>query len=480
MKRCSMLLLATVFAVASQTFAAPPSTQPRKPNILFLLIDDMGYADLSCFGQRNITTPNIDRMASEGVKFTQFYVNAPICSPSRCSLLTGQYPARWHITSYLAERALNEKRGMAQWLDPKAPSLARIFQEHGYATGHFGKWHLGGQRDVGEAPLVVDYGFNKVITSFEGLGDRFLPLLDAFDGKPPQRYGLGSGKLGRGTITWIDRSKITTAWTDAAIAFINVAEKRDQPFYINLWPDDVHSPFFPPAALRGDSAKKTLYLGVTKALDEQVAVIFNRIRDDPVLRDNTLIVIASDNGPEPGAGSAGEFRGHKGNLWEGGIREPLIVWGPGLLSGKAAGTTDETSVIAGMDLLPSLLSIAKIALPNTVVPDGEDRSAAMLGEPLSSRAKAIYWLRPPDRPGTVADRWPDLAMRDGEWKLLCMFDGSSPQLYDLTHDPAERHNLADASVDRVTAMRTSLLNWFAAMPAYTPQQPTTEPQKTDG
>ena len=121
---------------------------------------------------------------------------------------------------------------------------------------------MGGQRDVGEAPLITEYGFDVSLTNFEGLGPRVLALKDAYDGKPPQKHALGSDKLGRGKITWEDRSKVTESFTSAALDFVKQAAAKDQPFYINVWPDDVHSPFFPPAARRGDGAKRTLYHGV--------------------------------------------------------------------------------------------------------------------------------------------------------------------------------------------------------------------------
>ena len=190
---------------------------------------------------------------------------------------------------------------MAQWLDPAAPTVARALRSAGYATGHFGKWHMGGQRDVGDAPLITEYGFDKSLTQFEGLGDRVLPLLDAYDGKPAKKYALGSDTLGRGNITWVERSKVTTSFVGAAIAFMREASKSGKPFYVDVWPDDVHSPFFPPKALRGDGSKKALYLGVVQATDDQLAPLFDFVRGDPTLRDNTLIVVASDNGPEPGA-----------------------------------------------------------------------------------------------------------------------------------------------------------------------------------
>src|SRR5688500_5191626 len=201
---------------------AAPLAAAERPNIVAVLIDDMGWEDFSCFGNKEAKTPNIDRLAAEGLRFQQFYVNSPICSPSRTALTTGQYPQRWKITSFLNNRASNEKRGMAQWLDPKAPTLARLLKQDGYATGHFGKWHMGGQRDVGEAPLIQQYGFDESLTNFEGLGPRLLPL--GFAGnKPPVRHALGSDKLGHGPVIWQDRSQITAGYVGAALEFIRKA-----------------------------------------------------------------------------------------------------------------------------------------------------------------------------------------------------------------------------------------------------------------
>jgi uncharacterized sulfatase len=435
----------------------------QRPNFLFVLIDDMGYADLSCYGQKAIETPNIDRMAKEGIRFTQFYVNSPICSPSRTALMTGQFPARWRITSYLASRAENETRGIANWLDPKATTLARLLHDTGYATGHFGKWHMGGQRDVGEAPLITEYGFDKSVTQFEGLGDRILPLNDNFDGKGAKQYALGSDKLGRGEITWMDRSKVTSGFVERALQFIRRAERDAKPFYVDVWPDDVHSPFFPPKALRGNATKKQLYLGVVRAMDEQLAPLFDYIRQSPTLRTNTLVIIASDNGPEPGAGSAGIFRGHKGNLYEGGVREPFITWGPGLLAEKARGTVNDKTVIAGVDLLPSLIELASLQLGDATL-DGQDLSLSMLGGKEQRRTKPLFWIRPPDRPGDKGEKWPDLSVRDGDLKLLLMEDGSGAQLYDLASDPSENHNLAREKPQVVERLSKELLDWRKSLP----------------
>ncbi len=459
--RLLMGLLA-LFQFAPLNHAAP--TPSPKPNIIFVLIDDMGYADLSCYGGKQGQTPHIDSLAQEGIRFSQFYAGAPICSPSRTSLMTGQNPARWRITSFLAARAENERRGMDQWLDVSAPTLPRTLQKAGYATGHFGKWHMGGQRDVGEAPLITEYGFDESLTQFEGLGDRILPLLDAFDGEPPKKYALGSDNLGRGKIEWMDRSKVTGVFVSRTIDFVKRAEAEGKPFYVNVWPDDVHSPFFPPKALRDGNLKADLYQAVTKAMDEQLAALFDYVRKSPHLRTNTIIVLASDNGPEPGAGSAGNFRGTKGMLYEGGIRGPLIVWGPGFVQKTARGVINETTVISALDLFPSIAQLAGVQLPVGVQFDGEDQSAALLGKIKNKRSSALFWSRPPDRAGENGDKWPDLAVREKNWKLLLMRDGSNPQLYNLAKDPGEKRNLAAKYPKTVARLSKPLLEWWAALP----------------
>ncbi len=473
-----MKRLSTWFALCLLPLAA---WAEARPNLLFVLIDDMGYADMSCYGETHIQTVQLDRLAKEGIRFTQFYVASPICSPSRTGLVTGQFPARWRITSYLDNRRMNDARGIAQWLDPKAPTLARTLQAAGYATGHFGKWHMGGQRDVGEAPLITEYGYDKTLTQFEGLGDRILPLLDAFDGQPARKYSLGSDKLGRGNITWLDRSKVTSAFVSNALEFIQGAEKSGKPFYVDVWPDDVHSPFFPPAALRGDGSKKGLYLGVVKATDDQLTPLFDYVRNSPTLRTNTLIIVASDNGPEPGAGSAGPFRGHKGNLFEGGMREPFIVWGPGFLKPAACGTVNEATVLSSVDLLPSLAKLAGVPLPAGVAFDGEDMTAAYLGQTQPARSKPLFWVRPPDRPGDKIEAWPDLAVREGNWKLLLMEDGSGAQLYDLATDVGETKNLAAQQPAVVKRLKQALLAWRKTLPIQPPAKwnPATAPAAQD-
>ena len=253
--------VATVLA-AFRIAGAQTNAPTQRTNVLFVLIDDMGYGDLSCFGCTRVQTPQIDKLASEGIRFTQFYVSAPICSPSRVAFMTGQYPLRWRITSYLATRQEDRERGIADWLSPEAPTVARSLHDAGYYTAHVGKWHMGGQRDVGNAPLITQYGFDTSLTSFEGLGERVLPIFDPEPGQkefnhPPTKM---SAALGGGPIHWVARHKVTETYVDRAIKEIDNAEKLDKPFYLNLWPDDVHSPVqAPPALRRGQFTNRELH-----------------------------------------------------------------------------------------------------------------------------------------------------------------------------------------------------------------------------
>jgi len=461
-----ILLMSTLPSAAATGGSQRVAAKSKRPNMIVVLVDDLGYADFSSYGNKRVITENLDRLAAEGIRFAKYYVNSPICSPSRTALTTGQYPARWRITSYIDNREMNRRRGMAQFLDTAAPTLARFLSKGGYRTGHFGKWHMGGGRDVGEAPLISEYGFDHSLTQFEGLGDRVLPLFDAHDGTPIRKANLGvaSEQLGRGKVTWIDRCQVTRAFVGRALEFIKQAEVDDKPFYVNLWTDDVHSPFFPPKELRGDGSKRALYEGVLKNMDIQLGPLFDYVRGNAKLRNNTLILVASDNGPEPGAGSAGIFRGAKGMLYEGGIRAPLIVWGPGLIPAGKRGTRDEATVLSSVDLVPSLLRLAGIDPRSAANFDGVEMSTALLGKTPATRSKPLFWKRPPDRPGLPEDRWPDLAIREGEWKLLIHEDGSRPQLYNLMRDRSESENLAAQRPEIVERLGKSVRAWNETLP----------------
>ncbi|MCA9049927.1 MAG: sulfatase-like hydrolase/transferase [Planctomycetaceae bacterium] len=461
----TVVCLAVLCWLPVSSVASASEQAQGRPNIVLVFIDDMGWGDFSCFGNTAVETQNFDRLAAEGIRFEQFYVNSPICSPSRVAISTGQYPHRWKITSYLDNRQRNIDRGVAQWLDPAAPMLARVLHDAGYATGHFGKWHMGGQRDVGEAPLITEYGFDESLTNFEGLGPRVLGLKNAWNGKPPQKHTLGSDQLGRGEIQYVDRSVVTEVFTSAALKFIRKAADEERPFYVNLWPDDVHSPFFPPKARRGDEQKRTLYHGVLDTADEQIGVLLDFIRSDDRLRQNTLILVCSDNGPEQGAGSAGPFRGFKTHLYEGGIRSPLIVWGPGLVNAAKAGTVNRESFLAAIDLAPSLLNLAGISVPEGIAFDGQSLPDVLTGQSAASRTRPLFFRRPPDRDSFYGvEDLPDLAVRDGRWKLLCEYDGTDAQLFDLDTDPAGATDVHTQHPDVTERLKSAVVDWHTSMP----------------
>jgi arylsulfatase A-like enzyme/predicted TIM-barrel fold metal-dependent hydrolase len=432
------------------------------PSIVLVFIDDMGWADWSCFGNADASTPNIDRLATEGISFEQFYVNAPICSPSRVAISTGQYPQRWGITSYLAYRRQNRERGMQNWLDPLAPMLARSLQQEGYRTGHFGKWHMGGQRDVTEAPPITDYGFDTSVTNFEGMGPKLLPLTMKPGWEEPGKIWADAEILG-GPVTWMQRSAITGGFVSRALAFMEQAREEKRPFYINLWPDDVHSPYFPPVEKWGGT-KRDLYLAVLEEMDRQLAPLFDYIRNHKDLKQHTLVLVCSDNGPEPGADRAGPLTGYKTHLFEGGIRSPLIVWGPGFISGGKAGTRNKTSVLAAIDLVPSLIELAGAVPPEGIFYDGENMLGTLLGKSEASRSAPVFFSRPPDRKDFYGfENLPDLAVRDGPWKFLCDYDGGRPRLYDLREDHSETLNLAEKIPGITAELTRKVRDWWKSV-----------------
>ncbi len=432
-----------------------------RPNVVVVFIDDMGWGDFSCFGNKLAKTPHIDKLAREGIRFEQFYVNSPICSPSRVAISTGQYPQRWRITSYLAHRKQNHNRGMAQWLDPKAPMLARSLKKAGYATGHFGKWHMGGQRDVDDAPAITEYGFDVSLTNFEGMGPKLLPLTLKPGQEEPGRIWDKAERLGDG-VRWMLRSKITQGFVDEAIPFIDEAAKNGKPFYVNLWPDDVHSPFWPPVDKWGGT-KRELYFSVLQEMDRQLGKLFDHIRGSAKLRNNTLVLVCSDNGPEKGAGQSGPFRGYKTHLYEGGIRSSLVVWGQGII--EKSGPVNSRSVFSAMDLVPTLIKIAGAESPEGIRFDGECLPDVLLGKSSGSRESPLFFRRPPDRDAFYGDNdLPDLAIRKGKWKLLCEYDGSEAELYNLDDDRGEKRNLAQTNNAIVSSMKDQLIRWHESMP----------------
>ena len=446
----------------------------QRPNIIFIFIDDMGYGDLSCTGNTDVQTANIDRLAREGTRFTQFYVNSPICSPSRVACTTGQFPARHLINSYLNSRAKNRARGMANFLDPKAPAIARAFKSAGYATAHFGKWHMGGGRDVDDAPLPQAYGFDESLVSFEGLGDRILP---------PGGLSEASAKLGHGKIRRVEKHEQTGIYVDRAIDFIK-HHRRDS-FYLHLWLNDVHDAFKP----REDYLKKfekfsdrpelqRMY-AVLKHMDDELGRLIEQV-DRLGLANNTMFVVTSDNGPtawpryrrqghEP-PGSTDGMRGRKWSLYEGGIRMPLIVRWPGHVP---AGRVDDQTVVAAVDFFPTFSKMAGVKTP-TAKFDGVDMSGAFRGKTIE-RKKALFWEYGRQssylRPAHPMDRSPNLALREGDWKLLINDYGTRTELYDLSKSEREYNNVAGKHPHLTKRLSHKLLAWRKSLPVLPNSQP---------
>ncbi|MEO2036904.1 MAG: sulfatase-like hydrolase/transferase [Planctomycetaceae bacterium] len=430
------------------------------PNILVIFIDDMGFADPSCFGNPLVKTPHIDKLAAQGIKLANFYVNSPICSASRVALTTGQYQGRWKIHSYLNTRAGNANRGMADYLDPSAPTTAKKLKAAGYATAHFGKWHMGGGRDVDDAPLPRAYGFDESLVSFEGLGDRIIS-----NPKGVER----ARALGHGKIISCNRWERMQIQTDRTIDFIR--RHRDGPFYVRLFPNDVHDAHVP---IPGSADKfKSVsddpfvrdFFAVLEEMDKQIGRVISTI-DELNLGKKTLILFTSDNGPTdwpkkyltgPPAGFTGPYRGRKWSLYEGGIRMPFIARWTGTIP---AGIEDATSVVSAIDLSPTICRFAGVPVEDNL--DGLDRGDVLLGKP-SRRGKPVFWQYGHPhailKGGKPEHQSPTFAMRDGRWKFLVNPDGSEAQLLDLETDEGETTNLLSKHSSRAAAMAARISEW---------------------
>ena len=451
--------------------AVLPAPAARRPNVVFIFLDDLGYGDLGVTGNRDVATPHMDSLARDGVQFTQFYVASPICSPSRVGVTTGQYPARHLIHSYLNTRESNRALGMCDYLNPSAPCLARAFQRAGYATGHFGKWHMGGGRDVNDAPLPRAYGFDEALSSFEGLGDRVL--------EKDHRLSEQSARLGRGRIQRAPKHQLTEIWVDHAIQFIRRHASR--PFYLQLWPSDVHDVHRPRPDLMEKYARFSSnpfvqsFYAVLDELDRQIGRLLGAI-DETGLAENTLVVFTGDNGPtawpryyEQGfqaPGSTAGLRGRKWSLYEGGIRQPFFARWKGSLP---AGLVDKQTVVGAVDLFPTLCTLAGISPPRVTF-DGHDMSTAFGGKP-RQRARPLLWEYGRDerllRPGLKDDQSPNLAIRDDRWKLLVNGDGSRLELYDFDVSDKERENVAKQHPAVVDRLSKAVLAWRRSWPVLT-------------
>jgi arylsulfatase A-like enzyme len=443
------VLLAILFVTQGVCSAAA-----SRPNIIFLLTDDMGYGDVGCYGGKFVPTPNIDRLAKEGTKFTQYYVASPVCSPSRTGLLTGMCPARWHITNYLQTRAGNRASEQADFLDPKAPSIARTLKQAGYVTGHFGKWHMGGGRDVTNAPPFSDYGFDEHASTYES------PDPD------PEITATNWIWSPYDNVKRWDRSAY---FVEKTLDFLK--RHKGQPCYVNLWPDDVHTPWVPKGSdlqRQHDADYETgpNFKGVLAEYDKQVGRLLDGLKELG-LEENTVLIFSSDNGPLPTLNRerAGGLRGAKDSLYEGGIREPFIVRWPGH---TPAGRVDEKSILGGVDLFQIFCKLGGAQPPKDVRFDGEELSQALFGKALT-RKRQLFWEYgrnqtfgyPREYRG---QRSPNVCVREGKWKLLVNANGSQAELYNLEADRLETNNLVAKEPKLAKRLTTAALDWRKCLP----------------
>jgi N-acetylgalactosamine-6-sulfatase len=468
MKRILQHLLLCLLCVPWSCIAS----DTQKPNIVFLFADDMGWGDLHCYGHPYAKTPNLDKLAADGTRFTQFYATGVTCCPSRTGFMTSKFPATF--AKYPANGGFGDR-----------VTITALLKKRGYATGHFGKWHIGPESKPGT------YGIDAI-------GDD-----EASGGKKKKQD---------------DRGRDAHIY-HSAIRFIE--QHKDGPFYVNVWGHIPHHPVNPAATLvaafgelkvdesrfpaqmqekfanckkqGGDvSQHMRAYLAELKSLDEDAGRLLKRL-DELGLRENTIVVFSSDQGPahirdagdgEPKAkavarkerkrgkkpeaaaapdpadnirlnamGFAGPFRGGKHAQYEGGVRIPFIVRWPGHVP---AGRVDERSVISGADWLPTLCALTGTTI-NAADFDGEDASAAWLGQGEHVRSKPLLWkTSAPQSAG---------AIREGQWKLHHPNSKRGElELFDIATDPAEQHNLAKEQPDVVKRLSATLAAWQATLP----------------
>ena len=458
-------LAAAVPAVAAPRWlsAAPKDAAADRPNVIVIYADDQGYGDLSCYGATKLKTPNLDRMAAEGMKFTDFYVSAPVCSPTRSSLMTGCYPRRVGMHQHVLFP--HSKRG----LNPSEITIAELLKAQGYATACVGKWHLGHQTKFLPTRQGFDYYYGIPFSN-----DMWLPanMTYAKDAKLPADLDAEKRKTGvrkRSVVPLMrneevieypaDQPELTERYTDEAVKFITANKGR--PFFLYLPHTMPHYPLHVSKRFKGKS-KGGLFGDVIECIDWGVGQILQTLKTLG-LDEKTLVVYTSDNGPA--AGSAGPLRGKKGSTWEGGMREPCIMRWPGKI--PAGALCGELATI--MDILPTVAKLAGTSAPSDRVIDGKDIWPLMAGTPGAKTPHEAFFYH--------TSRGQLAAVRSGQWKLHLTPPRPrrrpkkgeprpkpqplKPQLYDLAADVGEKNDVAAKHPDVVTRL-TALLKRFDA------------------
>lgn len=453
-----LLLICGLAACASETEHVVRSAQP---NIVLVYIDDMGWSDLSYQGSQFYETPNIDRVAQQGMRFTNAYANAPNCAPSRASLMSGQYSPR-HGVFTVADpwRGPHKSRKLIpaennRTLSPETYTVAEALNDAGYVTAHMGKWHLGAPGKAGPK----EQGFDVNVGGTHA-------------GHPPtyfSPYKIATLKNGP------DDEYLTDRLTDEALQFIE--QNKEQPFFLNLAHYAVHTPIEAQKALAKKYKTKepwhgqenAKYAAMVESVDRSVGRITKKL-EALGLSKNTVIIFTADNGGLGGYASAGvkhsrnvtdnyPLKGGKGQLYEGGIREPMFVRWPGVTT---PGSVSDEPVI-GTDLYPTLVEMAGAKPRAQQVVDGKSLVPLLKQETNALDRESIYWFFPAylQAYGPSGLRTsPAAAVRSGDYKLIWFFEDNRLELYNLAEDIGERHNLVDENPQKAQTLHQQLKRWI--------------------
>lgn len=453
------ILILSILLLYSGIFAAQD-----RPNIILLLADDLGYQDLSCFGSPAVETPNLDRLATEGAKYTNFHSASAVCTPTRVSIMTGSYPLRWGVTRHFND--------VDMWLPEASITVAELLRDAGYTTIHVGKWHLGGLH-VGEdgkrlanQPGPHEHGFKYYQTQIE---------------QQPIRGQMGSNRtLFRqgGTVLLRNGHRVekedpyypkhfTDANGDFAVEMIEKSVEEGNPFFLNLWWLVPHKPYEPApephwsnTAASGISEDQHCFRSMMEHMDANVGKVLDKL-DELGIADNTLVIFTSDNGAAF-EGYIGDLKGGKTDLHEGGIRVPFLArWPDAIAAGKESDLFGST-----IDLLPTFCDAANVFLPAGLSIDGMSLLPSLIGPDDSGMPQrgTVFWQlqlykklqRHYPKPEPYAT---EVAQR-GDWKMLAR-DGVPVALYHLGRDVNETRNIMDSHPELVDSMARELRAWLA-------------------
>jgi len=429
----------------------------RPPNIIFILCDDLGWAEPGCYGNTFNETPNVDKLAAGGMRFTDAYAAAPVCSPTRAALLTGQYPARVGITDYL-------RPGAAKHLSTDHITITEMLKKAGYATGIIGKWHLSGYASAGaEESPPGEHGFDEIIVSENhgiGGGSYFHP----YHFNPQIRKRLPGREY------LVDRVNLE------AVEFIE--RHKNEPFFLYLSHYAVHTRLAgkpelvakyrrkPGSGKDRRAARNNPHLAaMLESIDQGVGMIMRKLAALD-LTGNTIVVFTSDNGGERRVTSNGPLRAGKSTLYEGGIRVPLVFHWPKLVPHNTVCRQPVNTI----DFYPTFLEAAGIRPDPRQHLDGVSLIPILKNPKHKLKRRALYWHYPLRRPHFLGGRSSG-AIRCGDWKLIEFFDTGKLELYNLARDPAERNNLADEASGKAAQLQKLLAAWRRQVGAWIPADP---------